>query len=146
MVTFHPIFQTLEDYCRTCMSRKVRCTCKPISNWNAELIDTTQPDCPNTDNNANKNDRGDGQNKALPLDWSDQDNFWSGKTYDKVRSTALKPVPMPPTMREDEESDWSKNLTHRNYRAKVQSQVSPSNPNANITTPNLTTKTHKSRQ
>ena len=24
----------IEDYCRMCLTRKVRCTCKPMSNWN----------------------------------------------------------------------------------------------------------------
>ena len=91
-----PHIPDLEDYCRTCLSRKVRCTCKPMSDWSVELIDITQPDCPNPDNNANNNDRNDRQDQVLPSDWSDQDNFWMGKTYDKVRPITLKPVPVPP--------------------------------------------------
>ena len=123
-----PHIPDLEDYCRTCLSRKVRCTCKPMFDWSAELIDITQPDCPNPDNNANKNDRDDRQDQTLPSNWSDQENFWSGKTYDKVRPITLKPVPVPPPMREDEESSWSEHLHPHNYRAKVPSQVSPSKP------------------
>ena len=73
-----PYIPDLEDYCRTCMSRKARCTCKPMSDWNAELIDITQPDCPNTDSNANKNDRDGRQDNPLPSDWSDQENFGQG--------------------------------------------------------------------
>ena len=65
----------LEDFCRTCLTRKVRCTCKPMFNWSVDLIDITQPDPPNPDSTAN-NDRGDGQENVLPFDWSDQDNFW----------------------------------------------------------------------
>ena len=49
-----PHIPDIEDYCRTCLSHRVRFTCKPMSNWSADLIDITQPDCPNTDNNATK--------------------------------------------------------------------------------------------
>ena len=35
---------------------------------------------------------------------------------------------MPPTMREDEETNWNENLHPYNYMAKVQLQVSPSKP------------------
>ena len=79
-----PHISDIEDFCRTCLTRKVRCTCKPISDWSVDLIDITQLDPPNPDSTAN-NDRDDGQGQALPSDWSDQDNFWLGKTYDKVR-------------------------------------------------------------
>ena len=68
-----------------CLTRKVRCTCKPMSDWSADLIDITQPDPPNPDSTAN-NDRDDRQDQVLPSDWSDQDNFWSGKTYDKSQA------------------------------------------------------------
>ena len=100
-----PHIPDLEDYCRTCLSRKVRCTCKPMSDWSAALIDITQLNHPNPDNNANKNDRDDCQDQALPSNWSDQENFWLGKMYDKVRPITLKPVPVPPPIREDEESN-----------------------------------------
>ena len=123
-----PHIQDLEDYCRMCLSRKVRCTCKPMSNWSAELIDITQPDCPSPDNNANKNYRDDRHDQALPSNWSDQEKIWLGKTYDKVRPITLKPVPVPPPMREDEESNWSKHLHPHNYRAKVPLQLSTSKP------------------
>ena len=68
-----------------------------MSDWTAKLIDITQPDCPNS--NGNIHDRDDRQDHPLPSDWSDQENFWSGKTYDKVRPTSLKAVQMPPPMR-----------------------------------------------
>ena len=41
---FPPHIPILEDYCRTCLTEKVRCSCQPTSNWSGELIDTTQPD------------------------------------------------------------------------------------------------------
>ena len=55
-----PHIPDIEDFCWTCLTRKVRCTCKPMSNWSADLIDITQPDPPNPDSTAN-NDRDDGQ-------------------------------------------------------------------------------------
>ena len=57
----------LEDYCRMCLSRNVRCTYKPMSNWSAELIDITQPDHPNPDNNANNSNRDNRQTKPYLL-------------------------------------------------------------------------------
>ena len=41
----------LEDYCRTCLTEKVRCSCQPTSDWSGKLIDTTQLSPPNTDTN-----------------------------------------------------------------------------------------------
>ena len=124
-----PHIPDLEDYCRMCLLRKVWCTCKPMSNWSADLIDITQPDHPNPDSSANKGDRDDIQDQALPSDWSDQDKFWLGKTYNQIRPiTSLKPVPVPPPVREDEESNWSQHFHPHNYRAKVPSQASSSKP------------------
>ena len=79
-----PHIPNLEDLCRMCLTRKVRYTCKPLSDWSADLIDITQPDPPNPDSTAN-NERDDGEDNVLPSDWSDQDNFGLGKTYDKIR-------------------------------------------------------------
>ena len=116
----------IEDYCRTCLTKWVKCSCKPMSDWSVELIDITQLDLPNPDNNK---DRDDEQDQALPSDWTDQDNFWSGKTYDKVRPlSSLKPVPAQPPSKGDEDSEWSKHLHPHNYRAKAPSQASPSKP------------------
>ena len=123
-----PHIPDLEDYCRMCLSRKVRCICKPMSDWSVELIDITQPDHPSPDNNANNNDKDDIQDQALPSNWSDQDNIWLGKMYDKVRPITLKPVPVPPPIREDKESNWSEDLHPHNYRAKAPSQVSTFKP------------------
>ena len=123
-----PHILEVEDYCRACLTRKVRCTCKPMSKWSTYLIDITQPDLPNPDSNAS-NDRDDGQDQTLPSNWSDQDKFWSGKTYDKVRPlTSLKPVPVLPPSKGDEDSNWSEHLHPHKYRAKAPLQVSPSKP------------------
>ena len=116
----------LEDYCRTCLTEKVRCSCQPTSDWSSELKDVTQPDPPNTDTNQ---DREDIQDQDLPSNWTDQDYFWSGKTYDKARAqSTLKPAPPNPPSKGDEDSEWSKHLHPHNYRAKAPSQVSPSKP------------------
>ena len=92
----------LEDYCRTCLTEKVRCSCQPMSDWSGELINVTQPDLPNPDNNKNRDDE---QDQALPSNWTDQNNFWSGKTYDKARvQSSLKLVPAQPPSKGDEDS------------------------------------------
>ena len=44
-----PHIPGLEDFCRTCLTRKVRCTCKPMYDWSADLVDITQVDPPNPD-------------------------------------------------------------------------------------------------
>ena len=123
---FPPHIPILEDYCRTCLTEKVRCSHQPTSNWSGKLIDITQPAPPNTDTNQ---DREDVQDQALPSNWTDQDNFWLGKTYDKARpQSTLKPAPPNPPSKGDEDSEWSKHLHPHNYRAKAPSQVSPSKP------------------
>ena len=123
-----PHLPDIEDYCRMCLTKKVRCTRKSMSDWSAGLIDITQLDPPSPNNNAN-NDRDDRQNQALPSNWSDQDNFWSGRTYDKVRPlSSLKPVPVLPPSKGDENCKWSEHLHLHNYRAKAPLQVSPSKP------------------
>ena len=95
-----------------------------MSDWSGEFIDTTQPAPPNTDTNQ---DREDIQDNPLPSDWTDQDNFWSGKTYDQASTqSTLKPAPHNPPSKGDEDSEWSKHLHPHNYRAKAPSQVSPS--------------------
>ena len=122
-----PHIPDIEDFCRMCLTRKVRCTFKPMSNWSADHIDITQLDPPNPDSTAN-NERDDRQDQALPSDWSDQDNFWLGKTYDKVRPlSSLKPVPVLPPSQGDEDSNWSKHLQPHKYRDKAPLQVSPPN-------------------
>ena len=69
-----------------------------MSDWSGELIDTTQPTPPDMDINE---DREDIRDNPIPSDWTDQDNFWSGKTYDKVRAqSTLKPAPPNPPPKE----------------------------------------------
>ena len=97
-----------------------------MSDWSGELIDITQLDPPNTDTNK---DRDDIQDQALPSNWTDQDDFWLGKTYDKARAQSLlKPAPPNPPSKGDEDSEWSEHLHPHNYRAKAPLQVSPSKP------------------
>ena len=103
-----PHIPILEDHCRTCLTEKVKCSCKPMSNWSGELVNITQPDLPNPDNNK---DRDDEQDQALPSNWTDQDNFWSCKTYDKARAqSSLKPLPANPPSKGYEDSKWSEHL------------------------------------
>ena len=37
----------LDKYCQTCISKKTRCICKPLLDWDADLLDITQLDSPN---------------------------------------------------------------------------------------------------
>ena len=123
---FPPHIPILEDYFRTCLTEKVRCSCQPTSDWSGELIDITQPAPPNTGTNQ---DREDIQDQALPSNWTNQDDFWSGKTYDKARAqSTLKPTPPNPPSKGDEDSEWRKHLQTHNYRGKAPLQVSPSKP------------------
>ena len=123
---FPPHIPILDDYCRTCLTEKVTCSCQPMSHWSRELTDITQPDPPNPDNNK---DRDDVQDQAQPSNWTDQNNFWSGKTYDKAMAqSSLKPVQANPLSKGDEDSKWSEHLYPHNYRAKASLWVSPSKP------------------
>ena len=123
---FPPHIPILQDYCRTCLTEKVRCSCQPTSNWSGELIDTTQPAPPNKDNNQ---DREDVQDNPLPSHWTDHDDFWLGKTYDQARTqSTLKPAPPNPPSKGDEDSERSEHLHPHNYRAKAPLQVPPSRP------------------
>ena len=100
---FPPHIPILQDYCRTCLTEKVKCFCQPTSNWSGELIDITQVAPPNTDTNQ---DREDIQDNPLPSDWTDQDDFWLGKTYDKAKAlSTLKPAPPNPPSKGDEDSE-----------------------------------------
>ena len=115
--TIPPHIPNLDEYFQTCISKKTRCICKPLLDWDADLIDIIQPESPN------KNERDDRQGHPLPSDWSDQENFWKRKTYGKVRPTSLQPLQMPSPKHVSEESNWNENLYPHKYQAKVESQV-----------------------
>ena len=67
------------------------------------------------------------QYNPLQSDWTDQDDFWLGKTYDQARAqSTLKQAPPNPTSKGDKDSEWSKHMHPHNYRAKAPLQVSPS--------------------
>ena len=73
--------------------------------------------------------RDDVQDNPPPSDWTDQEDFWSGKTYDKARThSTLKPAPPNPPSKGDEDSEWNEHLHPYNYRAKAPLQVSPYKP------------------
>ena len=64
------------DYCEDCVTKWPRCISKPESDWDDDqnYIVMRQMDSPS---NA-KNDR-----HPKPSDWSNQENFWNGKAYEK---------------------------------------------------------------
>ena len=104
-----------KDYCRTCISQRPRRVCQPTSDWDEDHIDLTQ-----TDNPANDKDNKDICPK--PYDWSDQENYWNGMTYKKIRPKTSRKSIMPPLLA-SEESDWNENFYSQDYGAKLQSQV-----------------------
>ena len=94
---FPPHIPLLQDYCRTCVTEKGQMFL-PAHVRLEWCIDTTQPAPPNMDNNQ---DSEDVQDNPFPSDWTDQDNFWLGKTYDKARAqSTLKPAPPNPPSKE----------------------------------------------
>ena len=61
--------------------------------------------------------------------WSDQERFWEGENYEQGKSSQKpKRKFRPPPKRDGEESDCNENLYPHCYRAKVQSQVTPTRP------------------
>ena len=122
---FPPHISILQDYCRTCLTEKVRCLCQPTSDWSGELIDTTQSAPPDMDNNQ---DREDIQDNPLPSDWTDQDNFWSGKTYDKARTqSTLKPAPPNPLPKEMRTVSGVSTCIHITIQPKLHHRSPPPN-------------------
>ena len=114
---FPPHIPILEDYCRICLTEKVRCSCQPTSDWSGELIDITQPAVPNTDTNQ---DRENIQDNLLPSDWTDQDSFWLGKTYDKAMAqSTLKPAPPNPLQKEMRTVSGVSACTHMTIELKL---------------------------
>ena len=97
-----------------------RCICKPGSDWDEDPINII----PQMDSPSNKDQN---YKHPLPSDWSDQENFWNGEEYEKIRSHKARHRWMLPPKR-DSDSDRNDNLYPQNYRAKVQSQVSPRQP------------------
>ena len=69
------------------------------------------------DNNQNREDI---QDNSIPSDWTDQDDFWLDKTYNKARAQlTLKLAPPSPPTKGDEDSEWREHLHSHNYRAKA---------------------------
>ena len=111
-----PQIDIIGEYCKVCISKWSRFICKPGSDWDDDQNKIiTQMYIPSNKNQNNKH--------PLPSDWSDQENFWNGKEYEKSRTYRPRPWRIPP--KNDSDSDWNENLYPQNYRAKTQSQVFP---------------------
>ena len=67
------------EYCKVCISKWPRCICKPESDWDNDhmYVDKEQVDSP---------PHAENKEHPLPLDWSNQENFWNGKAYEKSRT------------------------------------------------------------
>ena len=104
------------NYCKDCVTKWPRCLCKPESDWDDDhtySVKTQMDNPPNVEN----------EKPPIPSDWSDQENFWNGKTYERSRTPRPKYWSISPKNYND--SDWNENLYPQNYRAKTQSQVTP---------------------
>ena len=107
--TERPQVNLIGEYCRMCISKWSRCICKPGSDWDENPIYIImQMDNPS---NNDQNDK-----HPLPLDWSNQENFWNGKEYEKSRTHRPRPYRIPPKM--------TVTLTGM----KIYTQVSPRQP------------------
>ena len=105
------------NYCEDCMTKWLRCICKPESDWDDDqnYIVETQTDSPSNV----KNDK-----HPIPSDWSDQENVWYGKANEKSTGPQHRYWSIP-TKQDDNDTDWNVNLYPQNYRVKTQSQVTP---------------------
>ena len=116
-VKIPPHMPYIGDYCKTCISKWLMCICKPSSDWDENPINIMQTDNPSKKEN-NNNDK-----HPLPSDWSEEENFWNGKDYEKTRPKKPRYRHFPCPKRDSEESDWNENLYPHCYRDKVQLQV-----------------------
>ena len=108
------------NYCEDCVTKWPRCICKPESDWGDDhnYAVRTQANSPSIAEN----------NKYLiPSDWSNQENFWNGKAYEKSTGPQCRHWSIL-CKQEDNDSDWNDNLHPQNYGAKTQSQVTPRQP------------------
>ena len=112
------IINYMGEYCEDCITKWSRCICRSESDWDDDhnYAVRTQTESPSI---AESNEH------PIPSNWSDQENVWSGKAYEK--ST----VPQPrywsiPVKEDDNDSDWNDNLYP--YMAKSQSQVPSRQP------------------
>ena len=74
-----PQIDFIGEYCKVCISKWPSCICKPGSDWDNDQNNIiTQMDSPSNKDQNNEH--------PLPSDWSDQENFWNGKTYENSRT------------------------------------------------------------
>ena len=58
----------------------------------------------------------------IPSDWSDQEDFWKDKAYEKSTAPQCRYLNIP-AKQDDNDSDWNDNLYPQNYWAKSQLQI-----------------------
>ena len=58
----------------------------------------------------------------IPSDWSDQEDFWKDKAYEKSTAPQCRFLNIP-AKQDDNDSDWNDNLYPQNYWAKSQLQI-----------------------
>ena len=116
------------------------CICRPESDWDDDQNYTvrTQMDSPsNVENNRH----------PVPSDWSDQEDFWNGKVYEKLPFSQCKYW----DISDKNDSDWNDNLYPQNYRVRSQLQVPSRQPlpgwpkgvrQQSLLSPNLNTENH----
>ena len=70
------ILNYVGTYCKDYMTKWPRCLCEPESDWDNDhaYADKKQADSPPHVEN---------EKPPIPSDWSDEENFWNGKAYEK---------------------------------------------------------------
>ena len=117
-VTERPqISSYVAGYCEDCVTKWSRCICRPESDWDDDQNHVVKTQ---TDNPSNvENDR-----HPIPSNWSNQEDFWNGKAYEKLPFTQCKYW----DISDKNDSDWNGILYPRSYRAKSRPQVPPMQP------------------
>ena len=96
------------DYCEDFVTKWSRCICRLESDWDDDQNYTLKTQMDNLSNV--ENDR-----HPIPSDWSDQEDFWNGKAYEKSPHTQCKYQ----DVSAKNDSNWNDNLYPQSYRAKI---------------------------
>ena len=107
------IINYVGKYCDNCITKLFWCICNPESNWDADhsYAGREQVDSPPNV----------GSDKyPIPSDWSDQEEFWDGRTSKKLPQDSG--WDLSDTQEDKNDSNWNDNLDPYNYKGRSQPQ------------------------